>query len=138
MIKVLNKSHSNLSKNVFVSSETLSYTTQNISILSMLTFCKTNSFCVILKFSYALVCSCSLSRFWCFCWSILASSFRSFTVSCCSLIWLFSDIASTKNYLGEEIFSDISFLVNTFSLLELVYWASLALILRRSLVNLFW
>ena len=29
----------------------------------------------------------------CFCWSIVASSIISFTVSCCSLIWLFSAIA---------------------------------------------
>ena len=36
----------------------------------------------------------------CFCGSILASSCRSFTVSCCFLIWLLSDIASSEGLSG--------------------------------------
>ena len=71
---------------------------------------KTNSFCQILRISRALVCSAYYHGFDCFCWSILTSSFRSFIVVFCSLIWLLSDIASSEVLFkyGTSIFRYIS------------------------------
>ena len=117
------------SEHLLVSSETLSWKTWNISTLSVFVYHKTNSFS-LLKVSHALVCPVRCWRFKCFCWSILLSSFRSFTVSCCSLIWLFPDITSSKG---------LSKFTNIFRYSRSLSWETLALPLVRLLwICLLW
>ena len=70
---------------LLVSNETLSCETRNISTLTIVVYHKAKNFCLILKVSHALVCSVHFQGFKWFCWSILTSSFRSFTIPHCYL-----------------------------------------------------
>ena len=95
------------SERLLVSSGTLSSKRRNVSTLPVLVYImyKNKQLLSDIKSPRAQICSVHYQGFKCFCWSIL-TSFISFIVSYCSLIWQISDVAPSErlsSYLVAQI-----------------------------------